>query len=104
MLLDKPYFLKNKEWYIINEGIPKFLGGTVKKLYTLTDKAPQKAIDSYNKYYEMIREKKMTDIPQCFLCKYYQKSLTKCIKYSNIPKYIYNGDRNCKYYEKDAKI
>lgn len=47
----EPYFLKNKEWYIVNEGIPKFLGGTVERYYTLTDKAPKEARSSYRKFY-----------------------------------------------------
>lgn len=51
MLKKRPYFLKSKEWYVEHKGIPKFLGGNVERLYTLTSKAPQKAIDSYNKYY-----------------------------------------------------
>lgn len=54
MLLDRPYFLKNKDWYIENKGLPMFLGGKVKRQYTLTDKAPKKAIDSYNNYYSEI--------------------------------------------------
>lgn len=54
MIVDEPYFLKNKKWYKENKGIPSFLGGTVEKKYVLTKKAPLKAIDSYNKYYEKI--------------------------------------------------
>lgn len=56
MLLPKPYFLSNKEWYIENTDIPSFLvkGAKKKRQYTLTDKAPKKAIESYNKYYKMI--------------------------------------------------
>ena len=39
--MDKiPYFLENKEWYY-HDGF----------IYQLTDKAPQKAIDSYNEWY-----------------------------------------------------
>ena len=53
MIEAEPYFLKNKDWYIINEDLPKFLGGTVERYYTLTDKAPKEAIDSYNKFYEI---------------------------------------------------
>lgn len=41
--VDKPYFMKNEEWYYYD--IETFK-------YQLTDKAPQEAIDSYNKYYE----------------------------------------------------
>lgn len=53
MIEGEPYFLNNKEWYIVNEGIPKFLGGTVERYYTLTDKAPKKAIDSYRRFYSL---------------------------------------------------
>ena len=53
MLLEKPYFLKNKEWYL--NDVPYFLvkGSKTPKdrQYILTDKAPQKAIESYNEYY-----------------------------------------------------
>lgn len=46
----------------------------------------------------------MTNIPKCFICKYYKKSLTKCIKYNCIPKEISKGNKNCNYYKsKDAK-
>lgn len=57
---EQPYFLKNKDWYIENKewyvnGIPYFLVNGAKKpkgnQYILTDKAPQKAIESYNDYY-----------------------------------------------------
>lgn len=41
-----PYFMNNKEWY-------KF--DPVKWKYVLTDKAPKKAIDSYNEYYHNVR-------------------------------------------------
>lgn len=56
MLLPVPYFLTNKEWYVENKDIPSFLtkGAKKKRQYTLTDKAPKKAIESYNKYYEML--------------------------------------------------
>lgn len=55
MLLDRPYFLKNKEWYIEEDDahLPSCLRKN-KRQYRLTDKAPQKAIDSYNKYYELL--------------------------------------------------
>lgn len=39
---DTPYFLINKEWYYYDMDTGH---------YKLTDKAPQKAIDSYNKFY-----------------------------------------------------
>ncbi len=54
MLLPEPYFLKNKEWYTEEDGLPEFLGGNVKRRYKLTDKATPKAIKSYNEYYEMV--------------------------------------------------
>lgn len=56
MLLEKPYFLSNKEWYIENKEVPKFLGGKLTRKYTLTAKAPKKAIESYNKYYEELEK------------------------------------------------
>ena len=56
MLLDMPYFLTNKEWYIEVDKKPSFLGGKKQRRYKLTDKAPQKAIDSYNHYYELLEE------------------------------------------------
>ena len=42
-MLNEPYFVTNEDWwyYDVDEGIMK-----------LTDKAPQKAIDSYNEYYK----------------------------------------------------
>jgi hypothetical protein len=54
MLLEKPYFLKNKEWHIENKDIPNFLTKETKEKrhYILTDKAPKKAIDSYNNFYK----------------------------------------------------
>lgn len=58
MLLEKPYFLQNKEWYKENEDIPTFFGGKGQRKYILTKKAPQKAIDSYNEYYKKIEEYK----------------------------------------------
>ena len=42
MILLKPYFISNKEWFYYDLKEMK---------YKLTDKAPQKAIDSYNKFY-----------------------------------------------------
>lgn len=60
MLLEKPYFLKNKEWYIENKDLPSFLGGKVKRKYTLTDKAPKKAVDSYNEYYKLLENNNIT--------------------------------------------
>ncbi len=42
---EKPYFMTNSEWYYFDEDAFR---------YKLTDKAPQKAIDSYNEYYELL--------------------------------------------------
>jgi len=42
-IVERPYFMENKDWYYYDdeEGI-----------FKLTDKAPQKAIDSYNEFYK----------------------------------------------------
>lgn len=56
MLLNMPYFLTNKEWYIEVSDKPVFLEGKKQRRYKLTDKAPQKAIESYKQYYEMLEE------------------------------------------------
>lgn len=42
---DIPYFLTNKDWYYYDMDTGR---------YKLTNKAPQKAIDSYNKYYNLL--------------------------------------------------
>lgn len=47
MTLDKPFFMSNADWYYFDEEEWK---------YKLTDKAPQKAIDSYNEFYKMLEE------------------------------------------------
>lgn len=44
MLLEKPYFLTNKEWYWTIPG---------KSGYKLTDKAPKKAKESYKEFYSV---------------------------------------------------
>jgi len=46
-ILDRPYFMENKEWYYWDKEEWK---------YKLTDKAPQKAIESYNEFYKNIKE------------------------------------------------
>ena len=56
MLLEKPYFLKNKEWYIENKDLSSFLGGKKQRHYILTSKALKKAIESYNKYYSKLNQ------------------------------------------------
>ena len=45
MLTTEPYFMKNKEWYYHDEKEWR---------YKLTDKAPKKAIESYNEFYKLI--------------------------------------------------
>lgn len=45
VLIEKPYFLTNKEWYKYDEKTKK---------YVLTDIAPKKAIESYNEFYKII--------------------------------------------------
>jgi hypothetical protein len=40
--IDMPYFLTNEEWYYEDEN----------GIYQLTNKAPQKAIDSYNEFFD----------------------------------------------------
>ena len=42
-----PYFMTNEEWYYYDEE---------EEIYKLTDKATQKAIDSYNEYYSVTEE------------------------------------------------
>ena len=39
----RPYFMENEEWYYYDEE---------EEIFKLTDKAPKKAIESYNKFYE----------------------------------------------------
>ena len=41
MTENAPYFMSNKEWYSYDKE---------NKTYTLTDKAPKKAIESYNEF------------------------------------------------------
>ena len=49
----KPIFMENPDWYVeyspLDDDYPENDRGL-----QLTDKAPQKAIDSYNAYYEML--------------------------------------------------
>lgn len=47
MLLKEPYFMKNREWYWIDEN-----SNDVAE-YKLTDKAPKKAKESYKEFYSM---------------------------------------------------
>lgn len=41
MDIKRPYFMENKEWYIYDN---------VKGIVGLTEKAPQKAVESYKQY------------------------------------------------------
>lgn len=41
--LDRPYFMENKDWYYYDEEAG---------IFKLTDKAPQKAIESYEEFYD----------------------------------------------------
>lgn len=41
-MMDMPYFFENEDWYYYDEEAD---------MYKLTDNAPQKAIDSYNEFY-----------------------------------------------------
>ena len=43
MMCVNPYFLKKEEWYYFDEE---------EGIFKLTDKAPKKAIDSYNEFYD----------------------------------------------------
>lgn len=45
MLIDEPYFMKNEEWYEYDFD---------KRKYILTDKAPDKAKQSYEEYYKQL--------------------------------------------------
>ncbi len=48
MTIDKiPYFLTNKEWYYFDEKNYQ---------YVLTDKAPKKAIESYEDFYKELEK------------------------------------------------
>lgn len=47
MLLDRPYFMTNKEWFYHDEKEEK---------YKLTDKAPKKAIESYTEFYKILED------------------------------------------------
>lgn len=42
-MLDMPYFMENEEWYFYDSQERKFI---------LTENAPQKAKESYEKFYE----------------------------------------------------
>jgi hypothetical protein len=44
-MLDMPYFMTNDEWYYFDYQ---------KRKYVLTDKAPEKAKDSYKEFYKEV--------------------------------------------------
>lgn len=46
-IFEEPYFLTNPEWYYYDE---------VELKYKLTDKAPEKAINSYKEFYKLLDE------------------------------------------------
>ena len=50
MLLERPYFMENEEWYYHDKK---------KNKYFLTDKAPKKAVESYNEYYDKLNKPDM---------------------------------------------
>lgn len=45
--LNKAYFTTNKDWYVYNEE---------KGILELTDKAPPKAVKSYEEYYKLLSD------------------------------------------------
>ena len=47
MILLKPYFMENEEWYYYD---------FVKMVYKLTEKAPKEAIESYKEFYKKLEE------------------------------------------------
>ena len=48
-MMDMPYFLENEEWY------KEYRDERGRLKFKLTDKAPQKAVYSYNEYYEDLK-------------------------------------------------
>ena len=48
-MMDMTYFLENEEWY------KEYRDERGRLKFKLTDKAPQKAVDSYNEYYEDLK-------------------------------------------------
>lgn len=47
MTLNEPYFMKNEEWYYYDKD---------EHILKLTDKAPEKAKRSYEKFYEELED------------------------------------------------
>lgn len=60
LIVERPYFLTNKKWYYYDENNYK---------YVLTDKASQKAKNSYNEYYNKFDD----NILDIYLDLYYNK-------------------------------
>lgn len=54
MMIPEPYFMQNKEWYTFDE---------VEFKYKLTDKAPPKAVESYNEFYDLLDSTKLEEAP-----------------------------------------
>ena len=46
MRIDKPYFMTNEEWFYFDED---------EWCYKLTGEAPEKAIQSYKEYYDLLK-------------------------------------------------
>lgn len=46
MIIDKPFFMSNKDWYQFDYK---------KKIYILTDEAPEKAKESYDEFYKGLK-------------------------------------------------
>lgn len=44
-IIEKPYFMRNSEWYYFDDN---------EFIYKLTEKAPKKAIESYEEYYQLL--------------------------------------------------
>ena len=47
-----PYFMENEEWYEFD---------FQKKKYVLTDKAPEKARESYKEFYEELKRERLNE-------------------------------------------
>lgn len=47
MMINKPYFMSNKDWYYFDE---------IECTYKLTEQAPKKAQESYHEYYKQLED------------------------------------------------
>lgn len=47
MILNRPYFMKNKDWYYYD---------TKEYKYKLTNKAPKEAVESYKEFYKKLEK------------------------------------------------